>query len=301
VHALVVGGAGFLGSHLVDRLLAEGGAVDVVDDLSTGSLANLASARAVRDRDLRIHTLDARAPELVDLAARRPPEIVYLVNLPRHRGPADRDAFDRAVGSTLNVLDVAGAAGAKVVVALRAMDLYGPVAARDLPVREHRPAGAPGSYAALAARTVTDVLAVAREQRRIEFTALACSSLYGPRRRDGVVAAFVQAATTGERAVIDGDGRQTRDLLHVDDAVDALVRAGRKGGGLVIHAGTGTQVAIRDLHRLVCGPGAEVVRRPESPDEPGRFALSPVRARIHLGWEPFTALADGIERLRDPG
>lgn len=297
MRALVVGGAGFLGSHLVDLLVNEGASVDVADDLSTGSLANLAEARTARNRDLRIHTLDARGGELGELAARRPPDVVFHLAVPRHRSSTDQDAFDRAVNGTARVIETAARTGAKVVVALRALDLYGAVAPKDLPVREHRPSDAPVTLAELATRTVVDLLTIARERRQVEFTALACSSLYGPRRRDGVVASFAAAAASGEPARLDGDGRQTRDLLHVDDAVDALLRAARRGSGLVVNIGTGSQTAVRDLHRMVCGAGAPVERAPERPDEPGRFALSPVRARIHLGWEPFTPLADGLERL----
>jgi UDP-glucose 4-epimerase len=86
----------------------------------------------------------------------------------------------------------------------------------------------------------------------------------------------------------------------VDDAVDAFVRAATRGSGLIVNVGTGTQISIRDLHRRIVGAHAEPKRAPVADDEPGRFALSPVRARIHLGWEPWTGLDDGIAALRAP-
>jgi UDP-glucose 4-epimerase len=108
-----------------------------------------------------------------------------------------------------------------------------------------------------------------------------------------VVAAFVDAEATGQACTVHGDGRQTRDFVYVDDAVDAFVRAASRGTGLIVNVGTGTQTTIRELQRLVAGD-AEAKRTPWRASEVGRFAVSPVRARIHLGWEPWTPLAEGI-------
>lgn len=300
MRALVVGGAGFIGSHLVDRLLAEGHEVDVVDDLSTGSLANLAAARALATGALKFHHIDVRAEELDELVGRREPEVVFnLAVLPP--GLSDRQAAEGAVVGTLNLLDVACRSGvAKIVIALPAASLYGDVPARELPVKEGRP-WAPVSVRGVAARTVADLLAVYRAERALEFTALALTSVYGARQRpaDGVAAAFLAAAGHGGPAELHGDGRQTRDFLFIDDAVDAFVRAATRGSGLVINVGTGTQTSIRDLHDLVMGAGASAPRTlPHRSGEVGRFAVSPVRARIHLSWEPWTPLRVGLDSLR---
>jgi UDP-glucose 4-epimerase len=289
----VTGGAGFIGSHLVDRLLAEGHGVEVIDDLSTGSLANLAEARSNANRsagELKFHHLDVRAPELTELVSRRRPDVVF--HLVR-KEPAT--AF---VGG-LNVLDAARAAGAaKVIVAFDALALYGPVPATELPVKEGRP-WEPASAAGVAQRAVAELLAIYRAEHALEFTGLACSTVYGPRQRPGAgaVAAFVDAESTGQACTIHGDGRQTRDFVYVDDAVDAFVRAASRGTGLIVNIGTGVQTTIRELQRLVTA-GAEAKRAPWRPGEVGRFAVSPVRARIHLGWESWTPLADGIGALR---
>jgi UDP-glucose 4-epimerase len=145
---------------------------------------------------------------------------------------------------------------------------------------------------------VAELLAIYRTEHALEFTGLACSNVYGPRQRPtaGAVAAFVDAETTGQACTIHGDGRQTRDFVYVDDAVDAFVRAAARGSGLIVNVGTGTQTTIRDLQRLVAG-GAEAKRGPFRAGEVGRFAVSPVRARIHLGWEPWTSLADGLDAM----
>ena len=138
---LVIGGAGFIGSHLVERLIAEGESVDVVDDLSTGSLGNLADARAEAGRldasELHIHTLDAAGDDLAAMIAmRRPREIYHLALLPR--STASAVALGRSFTSMLGVLDArAGGRGVtKVVVTLPATALYGHPSGRDLPVKE---------------------------------------------------------------------------------------------------------------------------------------------------------------------
>ena len=99
--------------------------------------------------------------------------------------------------------------------------------------------------------------------------------------------------------MVRGDGRQTRDFVFVDDVVDALARAGDRGSGLVINVGTGEQTAIRDLWSLVAGgAGSTPTFAAADPDEIQRFALSSVRARIHLGWSSWTSLTDGLAQLR---
>ena len=126
------------------------------------------------------------------------------------------------------------------------------------------------------------------------------SNVYGPRQRPdgGVVGAFAHALRTDTSPQIHGDGRQTRDFLYVDDAVDALVRAGGRGGGLVVNVGTGVSTSIRDLWAAMAGPGAHVpINSPRRTNDVARFALSPTRARIHLAWAPWTDLSVGLRSL----
>lgn len=299
MNIVVVGGAGFIGSHLVDRLLAEDHAVDVVDDLSAGSLANLADARASGGL-LKIHHLDASSAEADSLIGMRRPEVIYqLALLPRHDRSAR--AQGRVFSSVLATLEAARKHGVgKVVVALPASALYGQPAVQSLPVKEGElePRGVRG----VVARSIVDLLTTYREQYSVEFTALAMATVYGPRQLpgSGVVASLHEAASTATAPVFDGDGRQTRDLLFIDDAVDALVRASERGSGLVINIGTGEQTSIRDLWALLApGGAAEPTVRAERPDEVARFAVSPVRARIHLAWSPWTDLDTGLNRLRN--
>lgn len=294
---MVVGGAGFLGSHLVDRLLADGMAVDVVDDLSSGSLANLAEARAVGGA-LKIHHLDAASGDFGSLVGMRTPDVIHhLAAVPRRDDPA---SLGKAFAATLSILDAARVHRiAKVVLVLPATVVYGRPASRDVPVKEG--AIEPRGLRGVLARAAIDACSSIRESDAVEFTALAMANVYGDRQMvdGGVVAALRAAAAAGVPPRITGDGRQTRDFLFVDDAVDALVRAGERGSGLVINIGTGEQTTIRDLWAAVAGPGADAPEFvPARPDELPRFAVSPVRARIHLAWSPWTSLADGLAQLR---
>lgn len=175
--ALVVGGAGFIGAHLVERLLADGVAVDVVDDLSTGSLGNLAEARSMSGT-LKIHHLDAASVECASLIGMRRPDVIFhLAAVPRGRPAADRLAA--AFAASTSIVEAARHHRiSKVVAAVPATSIYGRPAARDLPLKEGEltPRGVRG----VLARATIDLLEVARDADAVEFTALAIASAYGP-------------------------------------------------------------------------------------------------------------------------
>ena len=152
----------------------------------------------------------------------------------------------------------------------------------------------------MVAKAIVELLSAYREASGIEFTALALATVYGPRQRPdgGVVASMIAAATEAARHGITGDGRQTRDLVYVDDVVDALVRGRQRGSGLVVNIGTGVQTSLRDLWALVSPDGPAPTFGAARSDELDRFAVSPVRARIHLGWSHWTTLDEGLAALR---
>ena len=304
MRALVTGGAGFIGSTLVDRLLAEGHAVDVVDDLSSGSLANLAEARANRDHELKVHQIDIRDSSVVDLIARRQPEVVFhLAAQADVRVSVARPAYDAEVNvvGSLNVLEGARVGGArKVVFASSGGTIYGEPAPADLPVRESHPQQPLSPYG-VAKRVVTDYLHVYRELHALEFTSLAMANIYGPRQdphgEAGVVAIFAGLLLEGKPCTIFGDGNQTRDFVYVDDAVDAFVRAAERGSGLLCNIGTGIETSVNELYAAMAdaaGTTTPAVHAPARPGELARSALDPGRARMHLGWSPWTSLADGV-------
>lgn len=303
MRALVTGGAGFIGSTLVDRLLAEGHAVDVVDDLSSGSLTNLADARSGSSNDMTFHHLDIRSPQLVDLMARRPPEVVFhLAAQADVRVSVDDPVLDADINilGSLRVLEGARRAGVpKIVFAASGGTLYGDVRPSDLPARESLP-HVPTSPYGVSKLAVIDYLRAYRELHSMEFCALALGNVYGPRQdphgEAGVVAIFAGRLVAGERCTIFGDGSQTRDFVFVDDVVDAMARAGQRGGGLVLNVGTGTETSVLRLYETMASAADSSQRPVHAPARAGelhRSSLDPGRAAIHLGWKPWTTLADG--------
>jgi UDP-glucose 4-epimerase len=303
----VTGGAGFIGSNLVDRLLAEGHEVDVLDDLSSGSLANLAEARADRTNRLTFHQIDIRDPQLVDLIARREPEVVFhLAAQADVRVSVARPALDAEINviGTINVLEGARVAGSrKVVFASSGGTIYGEPAAGDLPFKESHPQ-APGSPYGVTKRVAFDYLNVYRELHGLEFTALALANVYGPRQdphgEAGVVAIFAGRLLADEVCTIFGDGEQTRDYVYVDDVVDAFVRAAARGGGLLLNIGTGTETSVNRLYSAMAtaaGVDRPAAYAPLRTGELLHSSLDVSRAGIHLGWRPWTDINEGTARV----
>jgi UDP-glucose 4-epimerase len=307
LRTLVTGGAGFIGSTLVDRLLAEGHAVDVVDDLSSGSLANLAEARAGSAHDFTFHRLDVRSTALTDLIIRRQPEVVFhLAAQADVRVSVERPAFDAEVNilGTLNLLEGARQGPTrKVVYAASGGTLYGEP--EELPVRESH-AQRPLSPYGVSKKAAGDYLITYRELHGIEFTALALANVYGPRQdphgEAGVVAIFAGQLLTGAPCTVFGDGEQTRDFVYVDDVVDAFARAATKGSGLLVNIGTGEETSVNRLYdsmAATAGVTAPPHYAPARAGELARSALDPARAGIHLGWKPWTTLGEGTALVLD--
>ena len=302
MRAMVTGGAGFIGSNLVDRLLAEGHEVEVVDDLSTGSLGNLADARNSGGA-LRFHNLDVRSGDLVDLVRHRRPEVIFhLAAQADVRVSVERPVFDAEVNvlGTIQVLEGACAAGtAKVVFAASGGTLYGEPTGADLPVDEHQP-HRPLSPYGVSKKAAIDYLVAYRELHGLEFTALALANVYGPRQdphgEAGVVAIFAGNLVAGRPCVIFGDGSQTRDYVYVDDVVDAFARNASRGRPRDEHRYRSGDLGVEALRVVAKACGSNLAPRP-APARAGevqRSALDPRRAGLHLGWKPWTALESGV-------
>lgn len=296
---MVCGGAGFVGSHLVDRLLAEGHEVDVVDDLSSGSLANLADARAATGH-FKFQHLAVGAREFTELVSLRRPEVIFNLSV-LTPSQSHLSGAMASMASAVAVLEAARLSGVtKVVTTEPSTLLYGDVAARDIPIKEGH-MSEPRLAGEVVARAISDMHTVYRELHAIEFTVLAVGTVYGPRQRpeDGVVASFLHALEEGKAPIIHGSGKQTRDFIYIDDVVDALVRSIDRAGGLVVNIGTGEQLSIRDLWSKMAGASSLTPHTSSArPHDVTRLALSPVRARIQLGWSPFTPLEQGLTLLR---
>lgn len=307
MHTLVTGGAGFIGSNLVDRLLADGHSVDVVDDLSSGRLENLADAREFGQGRVSFHRIDVRDPGIPALFAHRRPEVVFhlAAQIDVRVSVADplHDADVNIMGG-LNVIEAARACGAaKVVFASSGGTIYGEVADADFPVTEAHPQ-VPLSPYGVAKKALSDYLAAYRELHALEFTSLALANVYGPRQdphgEAGVVAIFANRLLAGEPCRIYGDGSQTRDYVYVDDVVDAFARAIDRAGGLVCNIGTGQETSVVELYETMAAAAGVQARPDFAPARLGelaRSALDSSRAELHLGWRPWTDLSTGAARV----
>ena len=303
MRVMVTGGAGFIGSTLVDRLLAEGHEVDVVDDLSTGTLSNLAGARSRKPGRFTFHRLDIRSAGLVDLIQSRSPEVIMHLGAQMDvRVSVDKPVFDAEVNilGSLNVCQGALAAGVrKVVFAGSGGTLYGEP--EDLPVREGH-SQHPLSPYGVSKKAVGDYLHYYREIHGLDSTVLALANVYGPRQdphgEAGVVAIFAGKLLAKDRATVFGDGSQTRDFVFVEDVVDAFVKAA-DAGGLILNIGTGVETSVQGLYDAM----ARLAGFPEPPryaparaGELARSALDPGRAATHLGWTPQVDMDTGLAK-----
>jgi UDP-glucose 4-epimerase len=294
MRAIVTGGAGFIGSHLVDALLERGDEVHVVDDLSNGKRSNVPAAAE-------LHVRDVRDP-LDDLAMGiRPQVIAHLAAQADVRVSVAEPARDAAINvvGTVNVLEAARAAGARVVFASTGGAIYGECVR---PAREIDPR-APFSPYGAAKLAGEEYLASFSRLHGTAHMSLRFGNVYGPRQdphgEAGVVAIFLGRMRGGELCRIFGDGAQTRDYTYVGDVVEALIAAIDSGRGGVLNIGTGTETSVLELFgacRTVTGSDGQPVHKPARPGELARSVLDPELAAQALGFRASTTLQDGLAR-----
>ncbi|MGB8650229.1 MAG: NAD-dependent epimerase/dehydratase family protein, partial [Mycobacteriales bacterium] len=266
MRVLVTGAAGFVGSHLVERLVRDGHHVTGIDDLSTGTLANLAEAR--RHKGFGFHRFDVTSGDLLELVARDRPDVVchLAAQLDVRRSVADpvHDTRTNVLG-TVNVLEACVRAGVpRVLFASSGGTVYG--RAGTLPVTERaglRPVS-PYGAAKVAGETYVEAY---QQLHGLQGVCLRLGNVYGPRQdphgEAGVVAIFARALATGRPATIFGDGSSSRDYVHVDDVVDAFLRClGGRADGRRLNIGSGVGTTVRRLHTLV----AQAAGAPDAPE-----------------------------------
>ncbi len=301
---LVTGGAGFIGSHLCDRLLAERHRVIAVDDLSTGRIANLTEARGY-GKDFTFYNMDIRSEGLRTLFERHRPEVVmHLAAQPNVRVSVEDPSLDAQVNilGLLNVLESSSRSGVrKVVVASSGGTIYGEP--RRLPVKETAVSGShPVSPYGISKKVAEDYLRFYQRYRGLDFTALALANVYGPRQdpmgEAGVIAIFATKMLAGEVPTIFGDGNQTRDFVFVDDVLHAFALAMERGSSKLVNVGTGLETSVNGLFRMLAQITAfhgQPLYGPQRPGELRRNALDIEAAMESLGWHPWTHLEDGLK------
>jgi UDP-glucose 4-epimerase len=305
--ALVTGGAGFIGSNLVDALLARGDSVAVVDNLSTGRRSNLDQALAA---GAELAELDIReAAALTELVGSVKPQIVFhlAAQIDVRRSLQD-PAFDASVnvGGTANLLEAMRAASSpRLVFVSTGGAIYGEGAGKQLPLDESAPIE-PFSAYGQSKFAAEGYLALYERLYGLSGASLRLGNVYGPRQdplgEAGVIAIFCGRLRSGERPTVYGDGRQTRDYIYVGDVVSAALAAAGSAARGAINIGTGVEtdvLALAESLGELGGVDFEPELAPARAGEVQRIAIDASRARDELGWQAQTALADGLRLTLD--
>jgi len=299
VRILVTGGAGFIGSHVVDGFLKAGHEVAVVDDLSTGNRANLDSAVKIYQNDIRDASLEDVfkdfKPEVVDHHAAQS-------NVPASVTDPVYDASVNVLGG-LNLLKLSAAHGVRKFIYISSGGaMYGEPDPASLPVNESAPVRPLSPYGA-SKQALEAWLGVYQRTFGLDYTVLRYANIYGPRqgiREEGaVVAVFATRMAADQSVTIDGTGQQTRDFVYVGDCVTANVAALERGSGRSFNIGTGQETSIREVFDLMAEVAGYTQQPQFGPARKGdvvRIVLDPSLAQTQLGWRADMPLFDGLAK-----
>lgn len=304
VRSLVSGGAGFIGSHLVDALVARGEEVVVVDDLSTGRGENIAHAMAHGATLVPADVTDLEAIDRICSGA-RPERVFHLAAQVDVRVSVNDPGFDARVnvGGTVNVLEAARRAGASSFVFASSCAVYGEPATGDVPLSEDAPTrpGSPYGQAKLAAEGYVSLY---RELHGLRGASLRFGNVYGPRQgavgEGGVISIFCRELAQGGRPTVFGDGTQTRDFVYVGDVVEALLAASDAKAEGAFNVGTGRETTVLELVDLFAkiGERSDFIPVPQPPraGEIDRMALDASLLRSALGWSERVSVEAGLRK-----
>ena len=308
MRSLVTGGAGFIGSNLVDALLARGDEVTVVDDLSTGRMVNLTGALAAGAELAEIDIRDGEA--LARLAGEKRPEAIFhlAAQIDVRKSLAD-PFFDASinVGGTANVLEAARSCECGRVVSISTGGaIYGEGEGQQLPLPEDAPI-APMSAYGQSKFAAEGYLSLYERLYGLSGVSLRLGNVYGPRQdplgEAGVIAIFCGLLKEGGRPTIFGDGTQTRDYIYVGDVVSAAMAAGDSEATGAINIGTGKETNVLELVEALSQLSGREDFEPEfAPDRTGEvraISVDPARAESELGWRPEMGLSEGLRATLD--
>jgi UDP-glucose 4-epimerase len=294
VRALITGGAGFIGSHLADLLLAEGHGVAIVDNLVGGKLANVPD-------NARLHELDICSPSLVDVFREERPEVVFhqaaQMSVKRSTDDPRYDAQVNVLG-LLNVLEACVASGVRKVVFASSGATFGNP--QRLPIDEDHPQRPESPYG-ITKMVAEHYLSYFARDHGIRFTSLRYGNVYGPRQdahgEAGVVAIFTRQLLAGQTPTIHWDGEQVRDYVYVADVARANLAAATAGDDRCYCIGTGIGTSVNELFALlarVLNVAGTPARAPRRPGDLRAAYFDVARARAELGWTASVRLADGV-------
>ena len=295
---LVTGGAGFIGSHVVDALVESGYQVAIIDDLSTGVLENVNPAAKLHTMDI---TDKASVQELIRSV--RPYAIMHLAAHIQVGHSVIDPQFDASVNiiGLLNIMEAAKDAGVqRVVMSSTGGAMYGD---QPIPFTEDMPAGPLSPYG-VSKRAGELYLNYYYQLYGISYVSLRYANVYGPRQNahgeSGVVAIFSEMIAAGKSPVINGDGTHTRDYVHVSDVARANLLALEHSYVGEINIGTATETSTNEVFRAVVREfGVDIPEEhgPERPGEQVRSSLSPAKAKQILGWEPTISIEQGLSAV----
>ena len=297
MRVLVTGGAGFIGSHVVDSLIERGDEVVVVDNLSTGFKENLNPAA-------RLYQLSIGDDELAEVFKRVRPDVVShhaaQMNLRRSVAEPVFDARENILGSLNVILNSVRFGVKKFVYASSGGAVYGE--AQYLPVDEEHPIN-PVSQYGVSKHTVEHYLYLYAHQDALNYVVLRYPNVYGPRQNPygeaGVIAIFARQMLRRERPTIFGRGDKTRDYTHISDVVEANLLAMERGQNAIYNIGTGIETSVKQIFDLLAqalGYEGSPVYTPAREGEVDRMSLAWDKAQKELGWSPKLSLEEGIRR-----
>lgn len=298
---LVTGGAGFIGSHVVDTFVAAGHRVAVVDNLATGKRARVHPEAA-------LHVMDLRSRRLAQVfEAERPEVVAHLAAQAAVRRSVGDPVYDASVNvlGGLNVLNCCGRFGVRRLIYSSSGGAgYGDTDV--VPTPEDHPTR-PASPYGVTKVAVEMYVSAWKGLHGTSGISLRYANVYGPRQdpdgEAGVVAIFCHRLLTGQTPVINGDGQQTRDYVYVDDVAAANLRAlERPEVTGCVNIGTGIETSVNELYRTLAraaGLGVTPRHGPAKPGEQRRSCLSPALAKSRLGWTPTVALEEGLARTME--
>ena len=291
---LVTGGAGFIASHLVDRLIKEGHKVVVIDNLSTGKKENL-------NTKAKFYKVDICSPKISQIFKKEKPEIVFhfaaQIDVKKSVENPIEDAEINILG-TLNLLENCKKFGVKKIIFASSVGVYGEP--KNLPVKENHPLNPISPYP-ITKLAIEKYLNYYQSQG-LDFVSLRYSNIYGPRQistgEGGVIAIFIDKLLKRERPTIFGNGNQTRDFLYVDDAVEAAILAIKATTGSIYNVGTNKEITINTLFKLLSNILKAKIKPVFQPICQGEIIKSRIdysKAQREFGWKPKFSLEKGLQ------